>query len=138
MDNLDKNADVLTILDSLQDYAAEYEARKKKQEEEEQKNKEEAERALAQVEKKKKVTVFSKTIFFKAYFLQVGNYFKNVRNWRSICRKNNTPNEISPGFNTVDMFSMYHWHVHNVETLLKLFSGILGCQFRTFFEIIAL
>ena len=63
MDNLDKNADVLTILDSLQDYAAEYEARKKKQEEEEQKNKEEAERALAQVEKKKKVTVFSKQYF---------------------------------------------------------------------------
>ena len=55
MDNLDKNADVLTILDSLQDYAAEYEARKKKQEEEEKKNKEEAERALAQAEKKKKV-----------------------------------------------------------------------------------
>ena len=55
MDNLDKNADVLTILDSLQDYAAEYEARKKKQEEEEQKNKEEAARALAQAEKKKKV-----------------------------------------------------------------------------------
>ena len=68
MDNLDKNADVLTILDSLQDYAAEYEARKKKQEEEEQKNKEEAERALAQVEKKKKVTVFSKTIFLKHIF----------------------------------------------------------------------
>ena len=55
MDNLDKNADVLTILDSLQDYAAEYEARKKKQEEEEKKNKEEAERALAQADKKKKV-----------------------------------------------------------------------------------
>ena len=64
----------------------------------------------------------------------MGNNFKNVRNWRSICRKNNTPNEISPGFNTVDIFSMYVWHVHNVETLLKLFSGILGRQLRTFFE----
>ena len=56
------------------------------------------------------------------------NNFKNVRNWRSICRKNNTPNEISPGFNTVHMSSMYVWHVHNVETLLKLLSSILGRQ----------
>ena len=52
-------------------------------------------------------------------YIQKGNNFKNVRNWRSICRKNNTPNEISAGFNTLDMFSMYVWHVHNVETLLK-------------------
>ena len=35
------------------------------------------------------------------------------------------------------MFSMYVWHIHNVETLLKLFLGILGRQLRTFFEIIA-
>ena len=68
---------------------------------------------------------------------QLGNNFKNVRNWRSICQKNNTPNEISAGFNTLDMFSMYVWHVHNVETLLKLFSDILDRQLRTFFEIIA-
>ena len=70
--------------------------------------------------------------------MHLGNNFKNVRNWRSICRKNNTPNKISPGFNTLDMFSMYVWHVHNVETLLKLFSAILDRQLRTFFEIIAL
>ena len=51
--------------------------------------------------------------------------------------KNNTQNKISSGFNTVDMFSMYLWHVHNVETLLKLFLSIWGRQLRTFFEIIA-
>ena len=45
---------------------------------------------------------------------------------------------ISSAFNTVDMFSTYVWHVHNVETLLKLFLGIWGHQLRTFFEIIAL
>ena len=55
MENIDKNADVLTILDSLQDYASEYEARKKKQEEEEKKNKAEEEKALAQLAKKRKV-----------------------------------------------------------------------------------
>ena len=68
----------------------------------------------------------------------MGNYFKNVRNWRSFGQKNNTPNEISSGFNAVDMFSMYVWHAHNVKTLLKLVLGILGRQFRTLFEIIAL
>ena len=68
--------------------------------------------------------------------IQLGNNFKNVRNWRSVCQKNNTPNEISSGFNTVDMFSMYVWHVHNVETLLKLVLGIWGRYLRMFFEII--
>ena len=52
--------------------------------------------------------------------------------------KKNTPNEISSGFNVVDMFSMYVWHVYNVKTLLKFVLGILGRQFRTLFEIIAL
>ena len=65
--------------------------------------------------------------------LQQGNNFKNVRNWRSLCQKNNTPNEISSGFNVVDMFSMYVWHVHNVKTLLKLVLGIWGRQLRTLF-----
>ena len=36
-----------------------------------------------------------------------GNNFKNVRNLRSFCRKNNPQNKISSGFNTADMFSMY-------------------------------
>ena len=45
--------------------------------------------------------------------LHLGNNFKNVRNWRSLCQKN------------------------NVKTLLKLVLGILGRQFRTLFEIIA-
>ena len=40
-------------------------------------------------------------------------------------------------FHTTDMFSKYVWHVHNDETLLKLFSGILSRQLRTSFEIIA-
>ena len=57
-------------------------------------------------------------------------------NWRSVSRKNNTPNEISSGFNAVDMFSMYVWHVHNVETLLKLVLGIWGRYLQMFFEII--
>ena len=121
MDNLDKNADVLTILDSLQDYAAEYEARKKKQEEEEQKNKEEAERALAQVEKKKKVTVFSKTIFLKHIFHKWAIISKKYVTDAVFAEKNDTPNEISLGFNTVHMFSMYVWHVHNVEIVFGHF-----------------
>ena len=53
--------------------------------------------------------------------------------------ENNTQNKISSAFNTVDMFSMYLWHVHNVETLLKLRLAILGQgQLRTFFKIISL
>ena len=32
------------------------------------------------------------------------------------------------------MFSMYVWHVHNVEILLKSFSGILGRLLRTFWN----
>ena len=55
MENIDKNADVLAILDSLQDYAAEYEERKKKQEEEEKRKDAEAERARADAQKKQDI-----------------------------------------------------------------------------------
>ena len=48
-------------------------------------------------------------------------------------QKKRYPNNISSGFNALDMFSMYVWHVHNVETLLKLVLDIWGRQFRTFF-----
>ena len=55
MENIDKNADVLAILDSLQDYAAEYEERKKKQEEEDKRKDAEAERARADAQKKQDI-----------------------------------------------------------------------------------
>ena len=54
----------------------------------------------------------------------LGNDFKNVRNWRSFCRKNDTPNKISSGFKTV-------------ATLLKLILGFWRRQLRMCFEIIA-
>ena len=64
---------------------------------------------------------------------EVGKNFKNVCNWCSFCTKNNASIKISSNFNIADMFSKYVWCVHNVETLLKLFSGIWGRQLRTLF-----
>ena len=53
-----------------------------------------------------------------------GHKFENVSKWCSFCTQ--IQNTISSDFNTVNMFSMFVWHVHNVETLSRLFSGILG------------
>ena len=55
MENIDKNADILTILDGYKTYATEYEERKKKQEEEERLRKTEEEKKLAEATKKKSI-----------------------------------------------------------------------------------
>ena len=55
MDNIDKNADILTILDGYKSYAAEYEERKKKQEQEEKMKKDEEDKKIAENAKKKSI-----------------------------------------------------------------------------------
>ena len=66
----------------------------------------------------------------------ISNIFKNVRNWRSVCRKNNTPKGIYSGFNSVNMFSMYVWLVDTVESLLQLFLGIWAVRYGHFLKLL--
>ena len=64
-----------------------------------------------------------------------GNNLKNVRNWHSFSRKNNTLNEISSGLTLWTCFPF----MFDMSTMLKLCwnLGIWGRQLRMFFEIIA-
>merc|ERR1712013_626955 len=55
MEKIDKNADILTILDGYKTYAAEYEERKKREEEEEKKRKGEEGIKILEVAKKKSI-----------------------------------------------------------------------------------
>ena len=64
-----------------------------------------------------------------------GNNLKNVRNWHSFSRKNNTLNEISSGLTLWTCFPF----MFDLSIMLKLcwHLGIWGRQLRMFFEIIA-
>ena len=55
MENIDKNADILTILDGYKSYAAEYEERKKKEEEERKRKTAEEEKVIQENLKKKSI-----------------------------------------------------------------------------------
>ena len=55
MENIDKNADILTILDGYKTYAAEYEERKKKEEEEQKRRRAEEEKVVAENLKRKNI-----------------------------------------------------------------------------------
>ena len=55
MENIDKNADILTILDGYKSYAAEYEERKKKEEEEQKRKSAEEKRIIEENLKKKSI-----------------------------------------------------------------------------------
>ena len=76
-------------------------------------------------------------VFTKVFFFFFCKTFKNVCNWRSFCTKNNASNNILLDFNAVNMFSRYLWHVHNVESLLKVFFGFLRPSVTDAFEIFA-
>ena len=55
MENIDKNADILTILDGYKTYAAEYEERKKKEEEEQKRRRAEEEKVVAENLKRRNI-----------------------------------------------------------------------------------
>lgn len=55
MENIDKNADILTILDGYKTYAAEYEERKKKEEEEQKRRATEDQKVIAENIKRKNI-----------------------------------------------------------------------------------
>ena len=55
MENIDKNADILTILDGYKSYAEEYEERKKKEEEEQKRKSLEEKRIIEENLKRKSI-----------------------------------------------------------------------------------
>ena len=55
MENIDKNADILTILDGYKAYAADYEERKKKEEEEQKRNAAEERKVIEENLRKKNI-----------------------------------------------------------------------------------
>ena len=55
MENIDKNADILTILEGYKSYAAEYEERKKKEEKQEELRKAEEEKVIEENLKRRSV-----------------------------------------------------------------------------------
>ena len=64
----------------------------------------------------------------------MGKNFENTRKWRNFCKQFHAWNEIFLDFNTVDMFSKYVWHIHNLETLLKLFLELFEASVTDIFE----
>lgn len=55
MENIDKNADILTILDGYKAYAADYEERKKKEEEEQKRRSAEEKKVIEENLRKKNI-----------------------------------------------------------------------------------